>query len=202
VREEGGDKEMKIAVIGLGKAGLPLGSIMADNGFEVIGVDIDEKRCEDINRGINPIPEERGLDGLIKDHCGKNLVATSNYQDAKGCKVFIIVIPVFTDEDRNPDFSILESAFRSVGKILGRGDLGSGMNSTNSTNPTNSMNPTNPMNSKNLNPSLTRLEEVYNQKRLHSALGYCPPNEFEEALLNQENNKSSRQTLLTLSVQS
>jgi putative transposase len=46
------------------------------------------------------------------------------------------------------------------------------------------------------------IEEVYNQKRLHSALGYRPPNEFEEALLNQENNKIPRQTLLTLSVQS
>jgi putative transposase len=45
------------------------------------------------------------------------------------------------------------------------------------------------------------LEEVYNRKRLHSALGYCPPNEFEEALLNQENNEIPRQTLLTLSVQ-
>lgn len=46
------------------------------------------------------------------------------------------------------------------------------------------------------------LEKVYNQKRLHSALGYLPPNEFEEVLLNQENNEIPRQTLLTLPVQS
>jgi len=40
------------------------------------------------------------------------------------------------------------------------------------------------------------IEEVYNEKRLHSALGYCPPNEYESLVARKENN--STQTLLTL----
>ena len=114
---------MKIAIVGLGKAGLPLASVVAESGLDVIGVDIDQRKCETINKGINPIPEEVGLDELIEKHGGKTLVATPRYEDAKDCTNFIVIVPLFIDESHNPDFSILKEAFRSVGKILKRGDL-------------------------------------------------------------------------------
>jgi len=112
-----------VSVIGLGKAGLPLAAIIADSGFEVTGVDLDEGRCRAINTGINPIPEENGLDELIRKHGGKNLFATCRYGDARNCRLFIIIVPLYVDDNHTPDFSILESAFRSVGGILKEGDI-------------------------------------------------------------------------------
>ena len=114
---------MKLAVIGLGKAGLPLAAVIADSGMEVVGVDIDAEKCALINSAKNPIPEEPGLKELISKHGGKELIATSRYEDAATCTVFIVLVPLFLDEQSTPDFSILESAFRNVGRILKRGDL-------------------------------------------------------------------------------
>ena len=112
----------RIAVIGLGKAGLPIASVIADSGVSVTGVDVNEKRCRMINEGKNPIPEEAGLDELVAKHGGKNLVAVSDYNEAKDCNVFIIIVPLFIDEYNQPDFGILLDATAKVGKILKKGD--------------------------------------------------------------------------------
>jgi len=113
----------RIAVIGLGNAGLPLAAVAADSGVAVVGVDINEERCRLINRGLNPIPEEAGLEELIKQHGGKSLIATPRFEDAKDCSTFIVIVPLFVDQSFNPDFTIMESAVRSLGRILKRGDL-------------------------------------------------------------------------------
>ncbi|MCX6671894.1 MAG: nucleotide sugar dehydrogenase [Euryarchaeota archaeon] len=113
---------MSIAVVGLGKAGLPLAAVIAEAGLDIIGVDVDIQRCKQINNGINPIPEEPHLNELIKKHGGKKLVATSSYQDAKNCDFFIVIVPLFLDTNHRPDFQLLENAFRNIGKILKKGD--------------------------------------------------------------------------------
>ena len=112
-----------MAVFGLGKAGLPLSAIIADNGINVIGVDIDKKRCELINKGINPILEEPDLKELVKKYGGKRLLATSNFNDAKNCELFIVIVPLFLDKNNNPDFKVLKDVFQNISRILKKGDI-------------------------------------------------------------------------------
>jgi len=101
---------------------LPLAAVIADHGFNVVGVDLDKERCKQINNGLNPIPEEPELGELIQKHGGKNLVATSAYEDANNCTFYIVIVPLFLDKNHNPDFQYLEDACRNIGKILKRGD--------------------------------------------------------------------------------
>ena len=115
---------MKINVIGLGKAGLPLAAVIADSGLEVIGSDIDKSKVEMINKGLNPIEEEPGLKELIKKHGSKNLKATTDtIKAAKDCNVHIVIVPLFIDSRKKPDFSILKAAFSSLAKGLKKKDI-------------------------------------------------------------------------------
>jgi len=115
---------MKVSVIGLGKAGLPLAAVIADAGIDVLGVDLDKEKVDKINKGINPIPEEPGLKELIKKHSGKNFTATSDVKKAaKECSAHIVIVPLFIDDDNKCDFSILKSAFENLSKGLKKNDI-------------------------------------------------------------------------------
>ena len=115
---------MKISVVGLGKVGLPLAAVIVDSGLEVLGVDLDEKRVEMVNKGLNPIEEEPGLKKLLEKYSGKTLTATSDsVKAAKQSNVHIVVVPLFIDENKKPDLSILENAFTSLYKGLKKGDI-------------------------------------------------------------------------------
>src|SRR3989338_3628830 len=115
---------MKISVIGLGKAGLPLAAVIADSGLDVLGVDLDKKRAEMINQGINPIEEEPGLKELVKKHGNKKLKATTDAIDAaKQCNVHIVIVPLFIDENKKPDFSMIKKALELLSKGLKKNDI-------------------------------------------------------------------------------
>ena len=74
---------MKIAVIALGKIGLPLAVQFASKGHSVIGVDVNESQVASVNAGIEPFPGEADLAWRLTEVVNKgNLTATSRYDDA------------------------------------------------------------------------------------------------------------------------
>ncbi|MBH0116129.1 nucleotide sugar dehydrogenase [Salinibacterium sp. NG253] len=116
---------MKIAVVALGKIGLPLAVQFASKGHEVVGVDINASFVDLINKGIEPFPGEAHLQERLSElvPSGK-LRATTDYADAiPGADAVVLVVPLFVDNDANPDFGWMDVATRSLGEHLTPGTL-------------------------------------------------------------------------------
>ncbi|MBU4492341.1 MAG: UDP-glucose/GDP-mannose dehydrogenase family protein, partial [Euryarchaeota archaeon] len=87
-------------------------------GHEVICVDVDESKIEQINSGIPPIYEE-GLSELLKKHAGKSLNATSDYGFAvMNSDVSFICVGTPSDSLGNIDLGIVKAASASIGDSL------------------------------------------------------------------------------------
>lgn len=116
---------MKIAVIGMGKIGLPLAVQYARKGHDVIGVDINAATVQSINEGLEPFPEEAHLQEYLSEVIknGK-LKATLNYQEAiSDADAIVVVVPLFVDLHAQPDFRAMDSATENIGKHLKPGAL-------------------------------------------------------------------------------
>ena len=114
---------MKVGVIGLGKAGLPLAAVIADSGLSVIGIDVSKERVDAVNDGINPIPEEPELGSILKKYGGNRLKASTSYASLKECSAHIVIVPLFIDEAKKPDFSIIKDVFEKLSQNIKEGDL-------------------------------------------------------------------------------
>jgi len=112
---------VKIAVIALGKIGLPLAVQFADMGHEVVGVDVQQSVVDKVNSRVEPFPGEAHLQEKLSDlvPAGK-LRATTDYSEAiPGVDAIVIVVPLFVnDETWQPDFGWMEAATRSLAEHL------------------------------------------------------------------------------------
>jgi UDP-N-acetyl-D-galactosamine dehydrogenase len=109
-------KKEKLAVIGLGYVGLPIALEFAKK-ISVIGFDIKPDRIEKMKHKIDPSNE---LDSEAFDGC--DILFTSNIEDLRKARFYIVAVPTPIDKHNLPDLKPLLSATETVGKVLKKGD--------------------------------------------------------------------------------
>ena len=111
-----------VGVIGLGYVGLPLAISFSEVGFRVVGFDVAEHVVEGLNGGtshIDDVAPER-INPLVSRGLFR---ASTDVADLAECDVVFICVPTPFDKAKKPDLSYVESATRTVAKILRRGML-------------------------------------------------------------------------------
>jgi UDP-N-acetyl-D-glucosamine dehydrogenase len=116
---------MQVAVVALGKVGLPLAAQFASAGHTVVGVDLDADVVRSVNRGQEPFPGEEGLAGRLSTLVpAGRLRATTEYDEAvPGAEVVVVVVPLVVDDAGTPDFTALDDATQSLAQHLQAGAL-------------------------------------------------------------------------------
>ena len=110
----------KIGIIGLGYVGLPL-AIEFSKKHETIGFDLNQKRIEELNKGVDST-NEANLEEL-KTQLVNKLTLVDDLEKIKTCNIYIITVPTPITKFKTPDLSYLLSASDAIGSILKKGDV-------------------------------------------------------------------------------
>lgn len=109
-----------ISVIGLGYIGLPTAAVFASKGKKVVGVDINARAVETINRGAIHIVEP-DLDQVVHAAVTRgDLRATTQ---PKAADAFLIAVPTPFKDEHQPDLRFVKAAAESIAPVLKKGDL-------------------------------------------------------------------------------
>lgn len=116
---------MRVAVVGLGKIGLPLAAQYASKGATVIGSDINAEVVDAVNAGISTVGGEPGLDEAVRAaHEAGRLTATTDTTAAvRESDVVVVIVRVGITADYKTDLSNLDAAAGAIGRGLKPGTL-------------------------------------------------------------------------------
>ena len=106
--------------MGLGYIGLPTAAITASKGLSILGVDINQKVVDTINRGEIHIYEP-GLGDLVKQVVEQKKLRASTLPEKSD--VYLIVVPTPFKGNHEPDISFVETATMTIIPLLKEGDL-------------------------------------------------------------------------------
>jgi nucleotide sugar dehydrogenase len=114
-----------VAVVGLGKIGLPLAAQYASAGWRVIGVDVLPAVVDAVNEGLSLIQEEPELAERVAAARSAGLLraTTSHAKAAQEADVVVIIVPLTLTPDNNPDYTAVDAASGAVGQGLRPGCL-------------------------------------------------------------------------------
>lgn len=110
---------MKIAIVGSGYVGLVTGTCFAEVGIDVTCVDIDQRKIENLKKGIIPIFEP-GLEEMVHRNMKKGRLSftTSIAEALEDCEVLFSAVGTPPDEDGSADLQYVLSVARDCGKNM------------------------------------------------------------------------------------
>ncbi len=113
----------RVAVYGLGGIGLGICAVWIRAGYNVIGVDVDIRRIEEINRGVVKHPDSLVVE-TISEAVKKNRFygTTDGVEASRLSRVKIVAVPLLVSRGE-PDFSAIDDVTIKIAKGLKRGDV-------------------------------------------------------------------------------
>ncbi|WP_256840216.1 UDP-N-acetyl-D-mannosamine dehydrogenase [Ornithinimicrobium faecis] len=112
--------QQKVAVIGLGYIGLPTAAILASNGVEVVGVDVNDRHVDAVNRGEVPFVEP-DLGIHVAGAVSKGLLSAQ--KETPKADVYLIAVPTPFKEGYEADLSYIDAATDGIIPQLEGGEL-------------------------------------------------------------------------------
>lgn len=114
-------KDIKIAVIGLGYVGLPLARLFSTK-YKTVGFDMNQARVDALMQGHDTTLEVS--DDLLQDAISKHgFICTSDLEEIRHCNFYVVAVPTPVDENNRPDLQPLRGASETVGKVISKGDI-------------------------------------------------------------------------------